>query len=433
MKHCVYISLGSNLGHRLAHLRNAVDLLYSKLNNITSSFILETKAIFPKDAPIDWNMPHLNMIIKGYTQENPEELLFLLKSIETKLGRKPQHPRWSPRIIDLDILLYDDIVLSTDLLTIPHPEIKNRGFLLHLLASLNPDLKDPVSDEKFSELAQKSLLLPAFKRSFVLYPQLMGIVNITPDSFSDGGLYSSTESALQHCQKLIDDGASLLDIGAQSTRPNSSQIGALGEWERLHPLLNALDLKKIPVSIDTYRDDLIEKLLNHYPIAWINDVSGRLKTSTLHQIAEAGCKICIMHSLSVPPQKDENITEPWKTLDQWCQQQIEKLTTCGFELKDIVLDPGFGFGKTPYQTGFILKTIEHLNRWNCPILIGHSRKSFYNILCNREASQRDIETLAVSQFLKDKVTYLRVHNVELHQRFLSTQHWIESCHENSDD
>jgi len=421
------------LGQRLEHLRNAVDSLRSELSNITSSFVVETTAILPKDAPKRWDKPYLNMVVKGYTQKEPEELLLLLKTIEVKLGREPQHAYWSPRVIDLDILLYDQVILSTNKLTIPHPELKNRDFLLHLLASLNPHLQDPLSKEKFSNLAQGRLSLPSFKKSFVLYPQLMGIVNITPDSFSDGGLYSSTESALQHCQELIDDGASILDIGAQSTRPGSLQLNSSGEWERLHPLLDALDLKKVPISIDTYRDDLIEKLLKHYPIAWINDVSGKLKSSTLHQISASGCKICVMHSLSIPPQKNENIENPWETIDQWCQQQIEKLTQCGFELKDIVLDPGFGFGKTPYQTGFMLKTIEHLNHWNCPILIGHSRKSFYNILSAHEASQRDIETLAVSQFLKDKVTYLRVHNVALHQRFLSTQHWIENCHENSNN
>ena len=433
MKHSVYVALGSNQGQRLNNLRLAFKFLKQIFTETTSSIVLETKAIVPNNAPKNWDIPFLNMVVHGYTQQEPHELLKNLKAIEGQLGREPKHEHWSPRIIDLDILLYDQIALTTPDLIIPHPELKNRDFLIHLLASMQPNLQDPLTQITFAQLAQEKINPTSFTKSFALYPQLMGIVNITPDSFSDGGLHFSTDDAIKHCYQLISDGASLLDLGAQSTRPGSQQLDANEEWNRLHPVLDALNLKNIPISIDTYRNDLIEKLLNRYPIAWINDVSGRLETSILRQIAQAGCKICTMHSLSVPPRKNENIEKPWSTLNIWCQQQIEKLTNCGFTYHNIILDPGFGFAKTPYQTGFMLKTIEQLHRWNCPILVGHSRKSFYNLLGCCEAAQRDTETLAVSQLLKNKVEYLRVHNVNLHQRFFSTQHWIENCHGNSNN
>ena len=245
--------------------------------------------------------------------------------------------------------------------------------------------------------------------------------------FSDGGLYKEPKLAVEHCQNLIAEGAEILDIGAQSTRPGAVQISPEEEWERLQPVLDQLDLKNIPVSIDTFRDKIIQKLLKQYPIAWINDVSGKLKDSTLEAIQQAGCKLCVMHALSVPPIKTENIAPSWDALDVWAEQQVSKLTAFGFKTNDIILDPGFGFGKTAYATGLLLKTIEHIHNWGCPILVGHSRKSFYRSLNATEAQERDIETLAVSQYLTGKVDYLRVHNVAWHQRFFSTQQWLESC------
>ena len=431
MTHKVYIALGSNLGHRLNFLRKAVEALKEILTQVKTSIVLETYALLLENSPDDWNRPFLNMIVSGETDLTPLDLLKKLEPIECQLGRFPDHQPWSPRTIDLDILFYDDFVITSEELTLPHKELLNRDFLLHLLASMAPRKVHPVLKRSFESLAQEKLAetKTVFAHSFSLYPQLVGIVNVTPDSFSDGGQYFSPEAAIKHCHQWIQEGASVLDLGAQSTRPGAVQLSAEEEWNRLCPVLDAIDLKNIPVSIDTYRDDLVERLLEKYPIAWINDVSGALKVPTLKLLAQAGCKLCTMHSLSIPPKKTENIETGWGTLDTWCKQQIDLLTHCGFALNDIVLDPGFGFGKTPYTTGFLLKTIEHMRQWHCPIYIGHSRKSFYNLLGQYKPQDRDIETLAISQLLKTKVDYLRVHNVALHQRLLTSQHWIENCNE----
>ena len=436
MNHCVYIALGSNLGHRLNFLRQACKILREEvLEKTTLSVVLQTEALLLPNSPEQWNKPHLNMVVRGYTSLEPSALLRVLKSIEVRLGRDLQAPRWSPRTIDLDILLYDHSCIQTEDLKIPHPQLKQRDFLLHLVATLDGGFKDPETGETFDQLARKRIPknYACFSQSFALYPQLMGVVNVTPDSFSDGGLFFKPEDAIKQCEQLLEDGASLIDIGAQSTRPGSVQLDAQEEWERLSPILTALNLEKIPVSIDTYRDEIVTKLLERYKIAWINDVSGNLSPSTLRLIAQAGCKLCTMHSLSIPPKKEENISNPWRDLNAWAEKQIDKLVHCGFPLDNIVLDPGLGFGKTPYQSGYILNTIDTLNAWHCPILIGHSRKSFYNVITHVEAHQRDLETLAVSQYLKDKVDYLRVHNVNMHQRFLATQQWIESSHEYTTD
>lgn len=425
MKSTVYIALGSNVGHRLHYLREAVLKLREIIEDLRTSIVIETEALLPENAPTSWNLPYLNMVVAGETTLSPQELMRKLQVIEQHLGREKEHPFWGPRTMDLDILLYGNDVINTPELTIPHKGLKERNFLLHLMASLAPALPYPTTTQTFEALAQVNKFQP--KKSFALFPRLMGIVNVTPDSFSDGGRYIDPQNAIEHCKKLLSDGAEILDIGAQSTRPGARQISPEEEWERLQPVLDQLDLKNIPVSIDTFRDEVIRKLVKTYPIAWINDVSGKLQNDTLEAVQQAGCKICVMHALSIPPVKTENIAPSWDTLDIWAEQQIKKLTAVGFKKSDIVLDPGFGFGKTPYATGLLLKTVDHMRAWGCPILIGHSRKSFYNLLNATEAHQRDIETLAISQYLSGKVDYLRVHNVEWHQRFLSAQQWITSC------
>ena len=435
--HTVYISFGSNLGHRLGYLQRAFEALDgSALTQIKASVILETPALLLPNAPWEWDKPYLNMVVRAKTSLQPEALLLALKLVEEECGRDLNAPRWSPREIDLDLLLYDDVCLQSERLTIPHKELKNRGFLLHLLAMLNPELKYPGTDETFDVLAREALKTEKpWTRTMVLYPRFMGIVNVTPDSFSDGGKYLDPDAAIAHCRQLMADGASILDIGAESTRPQSEQLKtAEDEWERLQPVLDGLDLTQIPVSIDTYREETIEKLLSRYKIAWINDVSGRLSEKTLHLIAEAGCKICTMHSLSVPPKRDEIIKAPLEqTMFLWCQQQVERLIRCGFELKDIILDPGIGFGNTPYQAGLLFKTIAQMKHWGCKVLLGHSRKSCYNVLGTYEPQDRDLETVSISLLLKNKVDYFRVHNVAWHQRAFAAQQWVESCYGSGHD
>lgn len=427
----VYIALGSNLGNRLRNLRLAMDALKHLLKNVRTSVVLETKALLLPGSPKEWNLAYYNMIVSGQTDLSPVALLEQLQAIEIQLGRVKNHPQWGPRTIDLDILLYDDLILDIETLKIPHAELKNRDFLLHLMALLSPDLKHPELKLSFEILAQQKLKETGthFHKTFILNPQLVGIVNITPDSFSDGGHYFQPEAALQHCYELIEAGASILDIGAQSTRPGALPLTVEEEWKRLDPILKQLDLEKIAVSIDTYQDTIVERLLKNFPITWINDVSGRLQASTLRLIADSGCKLCTMHALHVPPIPGKYLQNPLQGLKEWCLQQINYLTNCGFALENIILDPGIGFGKSPYQTGLLIQNMHALRRFGCEILVGHSRKSYLNLLGERNPADRDIETLAISNYLKDKVDYLRVHNVALHQRFFTTQYWIENCHE----
>lgn len=223
----VYISLGSNLGNRINNLRIAAAFLLQRcLHNSTCSIVLETEAILPENAPVEWNKPFLNMIVSGETELSPGELLAALKSIETEMGRPEIYELWSPRIIDLDILLWDKLEINSPDLKIPHPELVNRPFLQHLLALMGVKAWQNVQSTNL------------FNKSFVLSPQLVGVVNVTHDSFSDGGNFSQTDKAIQQVLKLAADGASIIEIGAQSTRPGAVIAGPDQEYNKLTPVLD---------------------------------------------------------------------------------------------------------------------------------------------------------------------------------------------------
>lgn len=429
----IFVGICSNEGNKLQNLADAINLLTKNGFEITDqSIVIETKAITLPDSPSSWDVPYLNMVVAGFTKEIPDDFLKILQNIEISLGRSPDHAKWSPRVIDLDILLWGEDVIDTKSLKVPHPEILNRPFLLHLLAMMDRSLRHPVNNRLFTEMAHKEVdLTSCFSRSFVLYaPKLVGVVNVTPDSFSDGGNYLNPEKALQQIMSLSEDGASIIEIGAQSTRPGAAIISPGEEYQRLKSVLDLLGhLKindhdhKIKISIDSFSPEVIYKLLENYNnISWINDVTGKLDNELLKFIASRKCKIVTMHSLSVPPSKYNIMDHDLPTLDailNWMQQTSNNLLDCGFKPSQIILDPGIGFGKSAYQNLDILRQIPKLKELGLELLLGHSRKSyisaFYN---NSSANERDQETIAISSELaKSGVDYLRVHNVKDHMRF----------------
>ncbi|MGL9732826.1 MAG: dihydropteroate synthase [Wolbachia sp.] len=426
----IYISIGSNIGNRLSNLQKAVQLLKERyFSDLKSSIILETKAILPNCAPIEWDKPFFNMIVYGNCSISPQELLNGLKQIECKIGRPQIREKWVPRIIDLDILLWDDLILDTPYLKVPHPELLSRPFLLHLMAMLNSMSDIPAINKTFGIVAYNTpSIQDCFLKSFTLLPELVGIVNVTPDSFSDGGFYYEADQATKQALQLISDGASIIDLGAQSTRPGSLMQTTEEEYARLKPVLDNLShymkAGDIKVSIDSFCPNIILKTLEYYNIAWINDVKGDLDDNTLKVIASCGCSIVIMHSLSIPPHKNNIIpsnTEPINTINLWAEKSIDRLLALGFNKSSIIIDPGIGFGKYLYQDIWILRNIEALQSFGCKVLIGHSRKSFISSFSSESVFNRDLETISMSSILYSKINFLRVHNVRDHMRFFVAQ------------
>ncbi len=249
--------------------------------------------------------------------------------------------------------------------------------------------------------------------------QLVGILNFTPDSFSDGGRYISVADALAHIEQLIEDGADVIDIGAESTRPNATPLSAEEEAERLAPLFAELLVQGAQFSLDT-RHAESAKLALDMGFQWINDVSGFADDAMIEAVKPYGCKLVMMHSLTVPA--DKNITLPAEadvveTLLYWSQKQVARLEKKGIRRFRMVMDPGLGFGKTSAQSGQIIERIIEMKNCGLPLFIGHSRKSFLG------EGDRDASTLAVSrQMIGKGVEYLRVHDVAAHRALLEEMH-----------
>lgn len=247
---------------------------------------------------------------------------------------------------------------------------------------------------------------------------LIGILNITPDSFSDGGMFANAATAAARCAALIAEGADYVDLGAESTRPGATPLTADAEWARLSPALDRLCSHAPRLSIDTRHAQTVRQALAQ-GVAIINDVSGLLDPAMREVLAAAKCDIVVMHSLSIPADKAVTLPEdcdPIEVVLQWKQRVTALAQQSGIDVARLIFDPGIGFGKTPQQSlALILRASELVSNgghW----LYGHSRKSFLTLFTNSLAQDRDALTLAFSASLAAAgVQYLRVHNVAAHR------------------
>lgn len=244
--------------------------------------------------------------------------------------------------------------------------------------------------------------------------KIWGILNITPDSFSDGGKYFSIESSLKHAQGLIDLGADVIDIGAESTRPGAKVLSFEEEWGRLKDILPLIkEIKKnVLVSLDTTKGEIVKKAINYIDI--INDVSGFGDPAMLDIVRNSGLPAVLMHNLGVPADPSKTVSEELNIMEEipkWFAKKLETL-----QITNLILDPGIGFGKTAAQSLEIIKNISALHKFNLPILVGHSRKSYMKLL---DIDDKDTATAIVSVHLaQKKVQHIRVHNVALNKQFL---------------
>lgn len=406
----VILGLGSNVGDRREMLRLAVAELAKYLENIRVSHIFESEALLPKNAPTEWNMPYYNMAVAGKTSLAPLELLRTVKQIEQELGRK-KFGHWCPRKIDIDILGMEDVVIDSEELQVPHKEMLKRNFVLIGMAEIAPNWLHPTAGKTAKELA-KAIALTGL--SMIKRPELVGIINITPDSFSDGGLSFAVQDALANILRLVDEGADIIDIGAESTRPNATPITQEEEWARLEPVLSRLNGFPIPISVDTRYAETAQKALA-LGARWINDVSGFANADMVAAVRDSNCNLVVMHSLTVPADKNVVLpidADPVELIIAWVKTRFEELEKAGIRRERIIFDPGIGFGKNAEQSQKIIDGVARFKELDVPIFIGHSRKSFLSA----NGEDRDDATVKASQFLAENgVDYLRVHNVKRHR------------------
>ena len=253
--------------------------------------------------------------------------------------------------------------------------------------------------------------------------KIAGILNITQNSFSDGGMYFNTEKACEHLIELINDGADIIDIGAESTKPFSSAVSAEEQLNRLLPVLNFAGEKNInvPISIDT-RSSLVAEECIKAGAKIINDVSGlEYDEKMAKTVAKYGVKIIIQHTKGTPenmqvsPHYDSVMDEIYSDL----KKRIDYAVSCGIAVENIIVDPGIGFGKTREDNFEIIRRVEELYGLGCPVMLGVSRKSLLN-MADKDNLTKDIFTVALNALaVERKVDYIRVHNVKLHKELLN--------------
>ncbi len=246
-------------------------------------------------------------------------------------------------------------------------------------------------------------------------PLLMGIINVTPDSFSDGGKFLDPAAAVDHGLQLADEGADLLDIGGQSTRPGAEPVDADEELRRVVPVVHTLaEQSFVPISVDTDKVTVAREALAAGAEV-INDVTGLQGGPAMVSLAaESNCGVCVMHMQGTPQTMQhapvyDNVVEE---IFSYLKDRRDALIEAGVEQSRITLDPGIGFGKTAEHNLALLSNVARFHDLGCPILIGHSRKRFIGEVLDDNEADRGAGTIGVALSLaRQGVQIVRVHDV----------------------
>lgn len=246
---------------------------------------------------------------------------------------------------------------------------------------------------------------------------IAGILNVTTDSFSDGNRYMDTQIAIEKGLSLIDEGADMVDIGAESSNPDGEKISAEHEIERLTPVIQALKENGIRISVDTYKPDVMEKCLA-LGADMINDITGLKDPEAIEVMRASNVPVVIMFARNEGPHAERTLRDH-KTvmfeLDLFFTERLNKLSRAGIEKERILIDPGMGLflGGSPEPSLMVLRHIEELKQFDCELFLSSSRKSFIGAVLDRPLKQRSIGTLATEIWgYLHGVSYVRTHEPE---------------------
>jgi dihydropteroate synthase/2-amino-4-hydroxy-6-hydroxymethyldihydropteridine diphosphokinase len=430
----VFLALGSNLGDRYGRLIEAFERLQPFVALDAISSIYETEPWGYADQP-----RFLNVVCSGETDLPPEELLGRVKAIETELGREPTF-RYGPRAIDIDILLYDDSVIDQPNLHVPHAYLHERDFVLAPLSEIASEAVHPKLGKTVGTLsavidltqvrvfARRPLRLGAHWWHWGRQTYVMGILNVTPDSFSGDGLLKKDDwlaVVVDRGKALLEAGAHILDVGGESTRPGSEAVSADVEFDRVVPAIVALtDAGLGPISIDTYKALVAHAALEAGAVM-VNDVWAlRRDIDMADLIAERNVPVILMHNRSKPQDAafearlggrytGSQYNDLIPDIQRELQESIDVARGAGVPDRHIILDPGIGFGKTVPQNLELLDRVGEFRALGFPISIGPSRKSFIGYTLNLPPDQRVEGTAAaVSISIARGADIVRVHDVE---------------------
>ena len=245
-------------------------------------------------------------------------------------------------------------------------------------------------------------------------PQIMGVLNVTPDSFSDGGQFSLVEHAVVQAKLMMEAGAEIIDIGGESTRPGAVKVSVEQELERVIPVIEAIQQNSdVVISIDTSKPEVMEQAVLA-GASIINDVYALRQPGALEMASSLGVTVCLMHMQAEPEtmQQHPEYTDVVDEVVCFFQERLQACQQAGISLSKILLDPGFGFGKTLAHNMSLLANLEAFKQYGCPLLVGLSRKSMWGELLNKKVDER-VSASVISALLAvvNGAAIVRVHDV----------------------
>ncbi len=259
-------------------------------------------------------------------------------------------------------------------------------------------------------------------------PRIMGVVNVTPDSFSDGGKFFEPQDAIARAHRLIEEGADLVDIGGESTRPGAKGIDAQEELRRVLPVLRSLRDSAVPVAIDTVKPEVMQAAIAE-GVSVVNDGSALRGPGALKTVAGCDVVVCLMHMLGEPrtmqaaPAYADVVQEVWRFL----AERVDAARRAGIGRERIAIDPGFGFGKTVEHNLELLRNLKRFAEIGAPLLVGLSRKSTLGAITGRPADDRVAASAAAALLAVQRgARIVRVHDVAATRDALAVLEAVES-------
>jgi len=421
------LGIGGNIAPRFEYFCKAMSLLKedsSKICNVRTSYLYETQPMYVTDQPPFWNA-----VLEIRTYLDPPSLLLKLKEIERNCGRihdnrSKEYVENGPRTIDLDILYYgnDNEYVTRPTgdeppfdLQIPHPRIDEREFVLEPLRDLGIGGKE----DSLSKNIERIIPLRNDRSLKLDHTNIMGILNATPDSFSDGGKINSVDDAVSNALEMQDMGADIIDIGGESTRPGAKEVEIKEEMTRVIPIVSKLrEVSDVPISVDT-RHSVVAREAIIAGADIVNDVSGGFHDKDmLKTVSELNVPYVMMHMRGTPEtmQKLTDYDDVVGEISSSLNKLSEAAESAGICKWFHILDPGIGFAKTFEQNLLLLSNIDEIREslCNAPILTGVSRKGFIGkITGEQNAYDRDYGTAGICAAIAQEggSNIMRVHNV----------------------
>jgi len=245
-------------------------------------------------------------------------------------------------------------------------------------------------------------------------PRVMGIVNVTPDSFSDGGKFNRSDKAIAHAMQLVEEGADILDIGGESTRPGATPVPLEEELKRVLPVIKALAQAGVPLSIDTYKPEVMRAAIDS-GVDMVNDVRALQAPNAMEIVAKSHVGVCLMHMQGLPQnmQVDPQYADVVLEVMEFLAARLQAAEAAGISRNRLLLDPGFGFGKRTAHNLTLLNHLSSLQSLGIPLLVGLSRKSVLGEVAGLDVDERLHASIAASVLSAIKgANIVRVHDVK---------------------